>query len=189
RDAGHVVYLTISTGVGSGFVVDGRLLIGAHGAAGEAGHMAISLDGPLCACGNRGCLEAYASGTGLVNRAREAISAGRTTSLADHRGDLEAVHIAEAAERGDLLAEELIAQAGTALGIGVRNLLHLFNPSVVVIGGGVSRIGSRLWDPMVRVINTDALTPYRKDLRIVPAELGDDSGLMGAAILAHETTP
>jgi glucokinase len=189
RGARNLVFLTVSTGVGSGIVADGRLLLGEHGAAAEAGHMAISLDGPPCPCGNRGCLEAYASGTALVNRALEAIAAGRESSLVQLGEDLDAKQIEEAANHGDALAEELIDQAGTALGIGVRNLLHLFNPTVVVIGGGVSRIGARLWDPMWRVVEADAMSQYRQDLRIVPAELGDDMGLIGAALLVHEAAP
>ena len=185
RGAQHLVYLTVSTGVGSGVVVDGQLLLGEHGAGAEAGHMALSFDGPLCSCGNHGCLEAYASGTSLVRRAREALDGGRASSLRE-LAEIDAIDVATAAEQGDGLAQELIEQAGRALGLGVRNLLHIFNPSVVVIGGGVSRIGPRLWDPMWQVVNSDALTTYRQDLRIVPAELGDDSGLMGAAILVHE---
>ena len=189
RGAEHLVYLTLSTGVGSGFVVDGHLLLGKDGAAAEAGHMSLSLDGPLCGCGNRGCLEAYASGTGLVNRALEAIASGRASNLARHGAALDARDIEAAAERGDALAAELIEEAGAALGLGVRNLLHLFNPEIVVIGGGVSRIGAPLWDPMLRVVDSDALSVYRQNLRIVPAALGDDSGLLGAALLVHEAGP
>jgi len=121
-----------------------------------------------------------------VNRARDAIAAGRPSSLAAHDADLDAIDIERAARDGDVLARELIEQAGTALGVGVRNLLHLFNPTVVVIGGGVSRIGPPLWDPMFRVVNADAMMTYREDIHIVPAELGDDMGLIGAALLVHE---
>jgi glucokinase len=186
QGARDLVYLTVSTGIGSGILIGGRLVLGAHGAAGEAGHMALSLDGPLCGCGNRGCLEAYASGTGLANRATEALAAGRASSLSRIQEELTAVHISDAADEGDALAQELIDQAGHALGVGIRNLLHLFNPSVVVIGGGVSQIGPRLWDPVLKAVNHDAMTAYRQDLRIVPAALGDDSGLIGAALLVHE---
>jgi glucokinase len=187
QGARNLIYLTVSTGVGSGIIVDGRMLLGEHGIGAEAGHMAISLDGPRCGCGNRGCLEAYASGTAIANRAAEAIAAGRPTILAGRHEEIEAIHVAEAAEQGDDLANELIHEAGHALGIGVRNLLHLFNPSAVVIGGGVSRIGPRLWDPMWDVVNHDAMVAYRQDLRIVPAALGDDPGLIGAGLLTHET--
>ena len=187
KGARNLVYLTVSTGVGSGILVDGRLLLGERGVAAEAGHMALSMDGPLCSCGNRGCLEAYASGTSLVRRAREAMGAGRPSALARYPEGLAAADIAAAADAGDELAQQLIEEAGTALGFGVRNLLHLFNPSVVVIGGGVSRIGPRLWDPMRRVVDADRLDLYREGLRIVPAELGDDSGLVGAALLVQET--
>jgi glucokinase len=167
-------------------IVDGRMLLGERGIAAEAGHMAISLDGPPCGCGNHGCLEAYASGTAIARRAGEEIAAGRQTLLADLGHDVEAVDVARAADQGDELAQELIEEAGYALGIGVRNLLHLFNPEVVVIGGGVSRIGDRLWNPMRAVVESDAMDAYRQNLRIVPAELEDDPGLVGAALLTHE---
>lgn len=186
RGADDLVYLTVSTGIGSGLVAGGRLIVGAHGAGGEAGHMAISLDGPPCGCGNRGCLEAYASGTGLVRQAREAIAAGQPSSLAERGDRLDAEDIAAAAEAGDPLARQLLAGAGRALGVGVRNLLHLLNPSVVVIGGGVSRVGPPLWDPMLAVLEADALEIYRTGVRVVPAELGDDAGLVGAALLVFE---
>jgi glucokinase len=189
RGARDLVYLTVSTGIGSGLVVDGHLIVGARGAGGEAGHMAISLDGPLCGCGNRGCLEAYASGAGLVRRARGAMAAGRPSALVERGDALDAEDIGAAAEAGDPLARELLADAGRALGVGVRNLLHLLNPSVVVIGGGASRIGPRLWEPMRQVLDADALEIYRAGLRVVPAELGDDSGLLGAALLVFEATP
>ena len=146
--------------------------------------MALSLDGPPCGCGNRGCLEAYASGTGLVNRAREAIAAGTETTLG-RTSDFDARAIAVAAAAGDNLAQELIHDAGIALGLGVRNLLHLLDPEVVVIGGGVSRIGPPLWDPMRRIVEADALAVYRAT-PLLPAALGDDSGLLGAALLVHE---
>jgi glucokinase len=186
RGAANLVYLTVSTGIGSGMIIDGRMLLGEHGAAAEAGHMAIAMDGPLCGCGNRGCLEAYASGTAMARRAAEAIAAGRATILAGRSHEIEAIHIAEAAAQGDALAREIIADAGRALGIGVRNLLHLFNPAVVVIGGGVSRIGPPLWDPMWDVINADCMEQYRQGLQILPAALGDDPGLIGAGLLTHE---
>jgi glucokinase len=146
--------------------------------------MALSLDGPPCGCGNRGCLEAYASGTGLVNRAREAIGAGAETTLAQ-TPDFDARAIAAAAAAGDNLARGLIDNAGVALGLGVRNLLHLLDPEVVVIGGGVSRIGRALWDPMRRIVESDELAVYRAT-PLLPAALGDDSGLLGAALLVHE---
>jgi len=121
-----------------------------------------------------------------VNRALEALAAGRESPLRQIEGALSAVNISNVADEGDPLAQELIHQAGHALGVGIRNLLHLFNPSVVVIGGGASQIGPRLWEPMLKVVNEDAMTAYRQDLRIVPAALGDDSGLIGAALLVHE---
>ena len=122
----------------------------------------------------------------MVRLARAAMERGRESSLAKYQTGFSAIDVENEADAGDDLAAELIHQAGRALGFGVRNLVHLFDPSVVVIGGGVSRIGARLWDPMRQVLDEDALSIYRQDLRLVPAELGDDTCLIGAALLAHE---
>lgn len=186
RGVRNLVYLTVSTGIGSGVIVDGSLLIGEHGAAAEAGHMTIWWNGRPCHCGNRGCLEAYASGSALVERALEAMGAGRASSLSRQEGELDAVAVSQAADQGDALARELVGEAGTALGLGVRNLLHLFDPSLVIIGGGVSHMGRLLWDSMRQVVESDALDLYPKRARIVPAALGDDPGLLGAASLIYQ---
>lgn len=187
RGEQNLVYLTVSTGIGSGILVNGSLLLGETGAAGEAGHTTVWWDGRLCSCGNRGCLEAYASGTAIVERALEAMDSGRSSALARYGRHFEAEEVEQAAQAGDALARELIADAGTALGVGIRNLLHVFDPAVVVIGGGVSRMGALLWDPMREVVHADPLGTYAQRVRIVPAELGDDPGLVGAATLVFET--
>ncbi len=186
RGVQNMVYITVSTGIGGGVIVDGKLLRGQHGAAGELGHMTIWWDGRHCPCGNQGCLEAYASGTALAERAREAIQGGRDSVLALRKKNLDAVAIAEAAQAGDHLARELISDAGTALGLGIRGLIHLFDPALVVVGGGVSQIGAPLWEPLHRVVEADAMAMYPKRVRIVPTQLGDDPGLLGASVLARE---
>lgn len=186
RGARNLIYLTVSTGIGSGIIVDGVLLLGHYGAAAEAGHTVIYRDGRPCRCGNHGCLEAYASGTALAERATEAMSAGRASSLSRHGGTFEAEQVAEEAKRGDPLARELIEEAGAAMGIGIRNLLHLFDPELVVIGGGVSNIGARFWDPMLTTVRADRYAKYADRGRIVPAGLDDDPGLVGAAAWVHE---
>jgi len=186
RGVRNMVYITVSTGIGGGVIVDGRLLRGEHGAAAELGHMTIWWDGRACPCGNRGCLEAYASGTALAERARELMANGRESVLARHKKNLDAVAIAEAAQGGDRLSQELISDAGTALGVGIRGLIHLFDPALVVVGGGVSLIGAPLWEPLRRVIEADAMENYPKRVRVVPTELGDDPGVLGAAMLARE---
>jgi len=186
RSSRHMVYLTVSTGIGGGIIVEGKLLLGSRGAAGEVGHMQIEFNGPPCNCGNRGCLEAYASGHGLVRRALAAIQSGRATSLAEKGDELTGADIAHGAQSGDSLALELMDTAGRALGVGVRNLIHIFDPSVVVIGGGVSQSGPLLWDPMLEVVRADPLTAFRNSARIEPAGLRDDSGLVGAGLMVFE---
>lgn len=186
RGARNLIYLTVSTGIGSGIIADGRLLLGQYGGAGEAGHTVIREGGRACHCGNQGCLEAYASGTALAERAAEAIQAGRASSLTRLEDGFEAEEVAAAAEAGDSLAQELITEAGTAMGIGISNLLHLFDPEIVVIGGGVSQIGPRFWEPMLATIKADRYAAYADHARVVPAALGDDPGLLGAAAWVHD---
>jgi glucokinase len=188
RGASSLIYLTVSTGIGGGIIIDGKLLVGAHGAAGEAGHTVIYRDGRSCHCGNSGCLEAYASGTALAERALEAIQQGRSSTLALAGAEIEAEQVAEAAAQGDPLAQELIHEASTALGIGVRNLLHLLDPEVVVIGGGVCNIGPSFWDPMMEMVQADPYADYAQNARIVHAALEPDQGLLGAAAWVYDQT-
>ena len=186
RGSRHMVYLTVSTGVGAGCIVDGKLVTGSRGAAGEAGHMQIAFDGPRCSCGNRGCLEAFTSGHGLVRQARDAIKAGAQTVLSQQGSGLTAVDIGRAAGSGDQFASDLIKRAGVALGVGVRNLIHLFDPTVVVIGGGVSLMGPILWLPMLETVAADPYAAFHDSARVLPAELRDDPGLVGAAVMVFE---
>ncbi len=186
----NMIYLTISTGIGGGIISEGRILLGEHGFAGEVGHCAIDLDGPLCNCGNRGCLEAMASGTALARDARAAIEAGLPSSLLTlANGDLnavDAVMIGLAAEQGDSLARHLIDQAGIFIGTGIVNLMRLFDCDLFVLGGGVSNLGERLFSAIRRTAYERAFPAQREDLRIVPARLGDDAGLLGAAALVFD---
>lgn len=183
-----VVYLTVSTGIGGGVITDGRLLLGAHGLAGELGHMTILPDGPLCGCGNHGCLEALASGTAIGRAARARLRSGEPSRLLRLvEGDIDRVDaelVARAAAEGDALADEVFQSAATYLGIGVANILHAFDPEMVVIGGGVSQAGEMLFGTVRRVVQERAMPAYRATANIVPAALGDDAGLMGAAALA-----
>ncbi|MEA2642561.1 MAG: glucokinase [Chloroflexota bacterium] len=186
RGVRNMVYLTVSTGIGGGIIVENKLLLGERGAAGEAGHMQISFNGPPCSCGNRGCLEAYASGHGLANQAREAIAGGTSTSLAEIDGPVTAIHIARAAEAGDPFARDLVTGAGRALGVGVRNLIHIFDPAIVVIGGGVSQMGPLLWNPMREVVQAEPYAAFQGSARVEAAALKDDCGLAGAAVMVFE---
>ncbi len=186
RGHDEVVYLTISTGVGSGVITGGKLLLGSRGIAGEAGHMTIDMHGPVCACGNRGCLEVYASGTAIARVAADRLRAGEKSSLAALNRPPTAAEVADAAEAGDALARSVLVNAATALGIGITSLVHLLNPSIVVLGGGVSRSGPIWWDTVRRTVEETAMPVFRTDLRIVPSALGDDVGLLGAAAAAFQ---
>jgi glucokinase len=183
RGFSHLVYITVSTGIGGGVIIDNALFLGSQGFAAEIGHMVIDPDGPRCACGNVGCLEALASGSAIARMALEEISKGKAstiTGLAGHDlSKVTAEMVARAARSGDPLASEIMERAGTSLGIGVVNLLHLFDPELVIIGGGVSRAGELILAPVRKVIAERAMPGFRQ-AKIVLSALGDDSGLYGA---------
>ena len=184
---GHhdIFYMTVSTGIGGGVILRDHLLLGIHGLATEVGHVVISPDGPLCSCGKRGHLEAFSSGTAIASYCANEIKSGRTSSLSANEVH-SAKEIADAARAGDPLAMEAFQRATHYLGICLANYLHLFNPSIVVIGGGVSRSGDFFWKQIREVIDQFVLSDsYTKDLKIVPAALGDDCGLLGALAMAH----
>jgi glucokinase len=184
RGASEVIYVTVSTGVGAGLVLGGELYAGAHGIAGEVGHIVVQPDGPLCICGNRGCLEAIASGTGIARAARE--SAPGTPGSALH--GLENPHaedVARAAHAGDELANAILETAGTYLGLAIGTLINLFNPQLIVLGGSVLKSGAPLLQPMRRSMNASSWKASRRGLRIVRPALGDDAGLIGAVEFAR----
>ncbi len=187
KDYRYLVYLTISTGVGGGVIEDGRILRGAKGAAAELGHITIDLNGPRCNCGNFGCLEVYASGTGIRRQALEMLQSGRPSMLRQMVGDnLEDIHagtVFEAAQQGDEAALELYRQVGVYLGVGVTTVLHTFNPEIVVIGGGVSQVGELIFEPMRQTVRERAMKAFWENVPIVPTELKDDIGLYGAVAL------
>ncbi len=182
----YVVYMTVSTGIGAGVIEDGRLLYGMNGAAGEVGHMTIDLNGPLCNCGNIGCLEVLASGTAIGRRAREILARdSRPSIMRDICGhNLECVNaeiVELAASRGDAVAGEILQQTAVYLGVGVTNILHLYNPEIVIIGGGVAQMGDKLFVPMRAIVEQRAMPAYRQNVPIIATKLGDDIGLYGAA--------
>lgn len=185
RGCSHMVYVTVSTGIGGGVIVDGRLLLGHCGYAGEVGHMTIDLHGPVDACGNVGCLEALASGTAIGRRARDLVLSGAETALSQVPiEDITARTVTELAYQGDTVARQLLRDAGVALGVGMVNLAHLLNPQRIILGGGVSlNAGPLLWDPMLETLRTRAMTPCQRQTEIVPAGLGDDAGLLGGVAI------
>ncbi len=181
----NVLYLTVSTGVGGGVIIEDRLLQGYHGLAAELGHSTIQMDGPLCGCGKRGHLESFSSGTGIERFVAEQLNAGRESVLHPTQKN-SAYMISEAAKQGDALAIEAYSIAGKYLGIGVANFLHAFDPSIVIFGGGVSQSGPLLFDSFEVSLKEQVIHPrYLDGLVITKAELGDDSGLLGARALAE----
>ena len=179
RGTRDMIFMTVSTGVGGGIIVDGKLLAGAKGLAGEPGVMLMAVDPS-----DVRMFETLVSGPHITRMAREALSAGRESSLSSIDG-FDTKHVGEAAAAGDALATEVIQRAAALLGIGIVNLLHLFNPQRLVIGGGVTKLGAQLYDPMWAAIRKHVSTPaYLEGFDIVPAALGGDAGLIGAAILA-----
>jgi glucokinase len=189
--ARQALLVTLGTGIGGAALVDGELLRGAHGAAGELGHVVVDADGPPCPgnCPNRGCLEAMASGTALARAGERAAErwpeSGPARELARGR-ELTGALVTELAHDGDAAAVEAVAEVGRWLGVGLSGLVNVFDPEVVVVGGGVVRAGDLLLDPAREELAARALPPIAESVRVVPAALGEESGMVGAALLAWE---
>jgi glucokinase len=185
----HMLLVTVGTGIGGGIVTDGRVYRGAHGFAAEIGHIIVEPGGPVCGCGNRGCWEQVASGRAIDRMGREAARAEPTSLLRELAGgDPEAVrgsHVTEAARRGDPAALGVLGEAGRRLGEGIAGLVNILDPEVVVVGGGAIVAGDLLLEP-ARAAFVDAVEApaFRPEVPIVPAELGNDAGAVGAAALA-----
>jgi glucokinase len=187
----HAVMLTLGTGVGGGVLVEGVIMRGVLGAAGELGHMVIDADGPPCfgSCPNRGCLEALASGSALGRDALAAAQAEPSSALGRALAEGQQITGAlatELAHDGDPAAGALVGRLGSFLGVGIANLVNIFNPEVVVVGGGVIAAGELLLGPARAVVAQRALGPSRDAARVVPAHFGAESGMLGAAALAFD---
>jgi len=179
----NILYLTISTGIGSGVIIDNHLLQGERGLAAEFGHVTILPDGPICGCGKPGHIEALSSGTAIGNYVKDQIALGRNSTLKDFPNPT-GTDIFNAALRGDDLAMESFKRAGEYLGIALANFLHMLNPSIVIFGGGVSQAGEFLFKPMRDSLEDAIISKeYLKNLIITTAKLGDDVGLRGALAL------
>ncbi len=187
-----LVYLTISTGIGGGIVIGGRPMTGANGMAGELGHMSVGRDGPQCKCGNVGCLEELASGTAIAETARKLLSQHQGSTIKDlvygNLGLVSSKTVFEAAAQGDELARDILEDVAKALGAGLVNVLHIFNPDVIIMGGGVS---INHWDylrPTVEAyIGAHVMSHVRKmGYKLVVSSLGDDIGMLGAAALVWQ---
>jgi glucokinase len=181
----HALAVTIGTGIGGGVILNGKIYHGASDCAGELGHTTIDMDGRRCACGNYGCLEAYTSGPAIALRAAEAIQSGDESSLrARVGGDLSRITaqtVYDAAAEGDELALEVVRDTASYLGAGIANFLNIFNPEVVVVCGGVTAAGERLFVPMQREVARRAFKPAVAACRIVPGILPGSAGVLGAA--------
>ena len=182
--AGHdpLIYLTISTGVGGGLIVDGRIWTGRFGLAGELGHVIVQAGGPACNFGHPGCLEGLASGTAIGKRGREAAEAGRSDKLANDSGEITAKSVARAAEGGDPVAAEIYRDAGRFLGLG--GFINALDPSRIVLGGGVIAAWDLFEASMRGGTREVVMTPEVRSPDVVPAATGDDAGLLGAAAYA-----
>ena len=190
RGARNFIYITVSTGIGGGIIIDGKIYTGSMGAAGELGHMVIDDKGPPCNCGNTGCWEMLASGTALAREAKHRIKAGAATFIPKYAdGDVEKINaeaIHKAAQAGDKLANEMIARVAYYLGVGLSNLINIFNPEIIIIGGGLSNIGEMLLEPAYKEAGRRAYKQSYQAVRFASAELGRNSGVLGAAAFALE---
>jgi glucokinase len=182
----HLIYITVSTGIGGGVISDNRLLLGERGLAAELGHVTILPNGPVCSCGQRGHLEALSSGPAISKWVANELKNGNT-SILSKEGTPTAEEIAIAARNGDKLAQSGFSRAGEYLGIALTNFLHIFNPSAVILGGGVAQSGALLIEPLKKALQEYIISPkYLVDLTLTLSPLGDNAGLMGALALLHK---
>lgn len=188
RGTRHMLYMTLSTGVGGGIIIDGNLYRGKSGAAGEVGHVVINLDGPPCGCGSRGCLESLVSGTALARRGEELVANGSApvlARLAAAEGAVTAEMMHRAADQGDAACRETFREAGRILGTAMAGLVNVFDPEAIVVGGGVSEAWDLLFEPARSAMDSLAMIKP-VNVRLARAELGDFGGALGmVAVLAE----
>jgi glucokinase len=188
REFRHFLYVSAGTGIGGGLILDGTLYRGATGGAGDIGHVVVDPDGPLCGCGDHGCVEVFSSGAGMVNRAREVLAGGEeAASSAMTVEELTPQTIFEAAGEGDAVAARVVEKAGRALGLALADYVNINNPEAIVLGGGVVRAGRAYTEPVERELRRRALPALGEIVKLVPPGLGDDVGVAGAALLLAES--
>jgi glucokinase len=190
KNVDNMVYITISTGIGGGAIINKELFTGVNDNACEIGHTVIDPNGPLCGCGNHGCLEAFSSGTSIGKRAREAAAAGQSKEmleLADNIvEDIDAVICAQAAHQGDQVAKDIFKNAGYHLGIGMGNVVNTFNTEMIILGGGVMKASDLFLDEAIKTMEDISLAGSLEVVTVKEAELGSDIGLKGAIAVAME---
>jgi len=190
RGVKNLILLTLGTGIGGGIIIDGNLYSGVSGSAGEIGHMTVDVNGPRCNCGNIGCLEMLASGTAVAREAIRRVRQGERSSLIEIvGGEIESITaetVEVAARGGDTLALAVILQAAHYLGVGMVSLVNIFNPEMIIVGGGMAKMGDLLLDPARQVVTERAFQLPAQAVSIVTAQLGDDAGVLGAAAFAFQ---
>lgn len=187
RGAKHIVFFTVSTGVGGGAVLNGKVYRGHTSNALEIGHMTVAPDGPRCNCGNIGCVEATSSGTAIAKRGQEAITSKVETSLRKY-DKITSYEVFTEAAAGDEVCKDIIDNALNYLGIAVANAVSIFDPEIIIIGGGVSKAGDIVFDTVRNVVNKRCFKSMAESVKIVPAGLGTDAGVIGAVALALTET-
>jgi len=182
RDINSMILLTLGTGVGGGIVLNNQIWQGADGMAGEIGHMTLIPDGRLCGCGNTGCLEMYASARGIVQSYREAVNSSGIAMVTE----LSSEQIYQAARNGDTVALKVMKDMGRMLGIGIASLINIFNPQMIVLGGGVKEAWQLFINATQEEVMRRAFKVPAERTKIVPSLLGDDAGMVGAAAIAMQ---
>ena len=188
KEADDLLYITISTGVGGGIIINGKIYYGHTGNAGEIGHMTVDPTGPQCGCGNYGCLESFSSGTAIKNMAKNAVENDESTLIKKLAKDqkLSAKLVAKAAAKGDQKALDIFAKAGYYLGIGIANLVNIFNPEMIILGGGVLKAKEYFLDRAKEEFKKRALKAPADIVKIKEAVLEDEIGVKGAIALAMQ---
>lgn len=183
----NMLYITVSTGVGGGLILNGEPWRGAYGTAGEFGHMTVDFEGPLCGCGNRGCIQKVASGPNIAAWVLSQISAGETSLVSDavENGVVSGRDVVRAAINGDEVSIAALDRAGRAVGFGIVSLAHLVNLELVVVGGGIANAGGLLLDPIMQTVSSHVLDSTASSLRVVPWSIGEEVGVLGAVALAY----
>lgn len=182
----NLICITVGTGIGSGLIINGKLVRGASNAAGEIGHIKLQMhDGPICGCGDTGCLEAFASGPSIVAMAEEYILGGKSTKYREmaNGGAITPFIVAEAAKAGDPVARRIFTRMGEYIGIGMASVVNLLNPERIIVGGGVADAGDILLTPLKETIKKRAMKIAGETVEVVPAQLGNTAGVIGASLL------
>lgn len=183
----NLICITVGTGIGSGIIINGKIVRGASNAAGEIGHIKLKMhDGLLCGCGDRGCLEAYASGPSIVAMAKEYVLGGKSAKFREIAGSVDAITpaiVAQAANEGDSVAKKIFEITGEYIGIGLTSVVNLLNPEKIVIGGGVADAGDILLEPLRKTLKSRTMPIQGAAVEVVPAQLGNTAGIIGSSLL------